>query len=51
MGRTIYIACVDCEANNAPRVLVHDDHHPVTFQQDGFAAEQVEAVVASIASD
>jgi len=33
----------DTESDDATRRDVHDDHHPETLQDDGFASEQVDA--------
>ena len=35
----IHVTGVNCEANDPAGVLIHNNHHPVAFQQDGFTAE------------
>jgi hypothetical protein len=30
---------MDSEANDAAGVLIHDHHHPMALQQNGFAAK------------
>jgi len=41
---TIDVAGVYSKANDAPSVLVHNDHCPVNFHRYRFAAEQIYAV-------
>ena len=33
----------DAEANNAPSEDIHDEHHPMAAQKDGFAAKEIDA--------
>jgi hypothetical protein len=38
-----YICAFDAETDESAREQVHDDQHPVTAQENGFASQQVDA--------
>ena len=42
-GDPVNIGAFDAETDQPARAHVHDQQHPVTMQNDGFAAEQVDA--------
>lgn len=41
--RAIDVACVNRETDNSAGELIHDDHYPVTAEQNRLATEQVDA--------
>ncbi len=40
--RPIHCARVYAEANNSTCVLIHDDEHPMAFENEGLAAEKID---------